>query len=182
MTAQDMLRRRYQKALADIGDTERDYTTQSVTKNAQRMGEMEGGFGANEQARIRSEAEEVRKDTTEGYNLESTYLKNIEEEEKERARKAKLGGFLQAGATLLGAALALPTGGMSVAAGAALGGTLGSIGNTLYGTGSAPSMDFSFLGEWEDYRKRIKPPTDTTDTTDTYDKTEYQIEDTGRLT
>lgn len=169
MTAQDMLRRRYQKALADIGDTERDYTTQSVAQNARRMGEMEGGFGANEQARIRTEAGEVRKDTTEGYNLESTYLKNIEEEEKERARKAKLGGYLKAGGTIAGAALAPFTGGASLA----IGTTLGEIGNTLYGTGSAPSMDFSFLGEWEDYQKRIKPPTDT------YDKTEYQFEDTG---
>ena len=151
-TSQELLRMKYLKQLQDIADSQSDYGEQIKTGYA--LNGMEGGFGANEQRKMQTEAGALKTDITKGYQLESDYLKKIEADQKEAARRQKLGGMLQAGGTILGAALAPLTGGLSVAGGAALGGTLGSIGNTLYGTGSAPSIDLSFIDDFNNMKAR----------------------------
>lgn len=158
MTARDLLRRRYLEQLQELAGEESDYREQIKVGYMAPTG-MEGGFGQDEQSRLRREAAEYRAGMQKEYTLQDQYLKQSEDEAKKAARKAKLGGLLKAGGTILGAALAVPTMGASLgitgalSAGAALGGTLGEVGNTLYGTGAAPSIDLSFLGDFERWNK-----------------------------
>jgi len=163
MNAQQLLQRKYQEQLQDVYQDEEDYA-ERIRVNSLMGGEMSGGYGNAQASKLRSEAAETKTALKEDYRLKSEYLKEQEDEIKEQQRKEKLGGWLKAGGQLLGAgvglALAPATGGMSLMTGlgigAGAGGMVGEVGNTLFGTGAPPQIDFGFLADYQDYKHRKK--------------------------
>lgn len=110
---------------------------------------IQGGFATDRGIVLDKEAKQAAADIETEFQTELDVLEEIEAQRKKAEDEAKKKGVmrnvLQLGGMALGAALAIPTGGLSLAAGASLGGTAGSLAGGLLGYNDLQAGDVGRL-------------------------------------
>ena len=149
-SALDILNIAQNRDLQDLGQFESD-TGQQLNQAYTLGNGMEGGFGANEQTRLRNEVAQSKADVVQNYNVKRQIIQERERLAKEAAEKQKKAALLQGiGGVVSGASSFLgPVGGM-------IGGAVGQ-GISAAGQfeGDQPiNIDWSMLdNRWRKWRK-----------------------------
>lgn len=160
MTAEGLLKKYYQDIYRQVAEQYSDIGERLKVGYASPVG-IETGFLAGEQNRLSSEYNKYLQRLREQERTQAQILEEQRKQQEDAARKQRIANYLKVGGIVAGAMLAPLTGGMSMAAGASLGGLLGGVGGSLITGGEVPQFDFGFIDEWNKYRKEKKDKEET---------------------
>lgn len=151
--SRQMLSKRKNIGLANLYQAEQSLEEQMRARGIQQQAAsgIQGGFTNDNQQVLQQEGQQAEQDIETEFQSELDIINETERQAKKQEADAKKArGWntaLSLGGTAIGALLAIPTGGMSLAAGAALGGGVGRTASGLLGYGDINSADVGQLME-----------------------------------
>jgi len=151
--SRQMLSKRKNIGLANLYQAEQSLEEQMRSRGIQQQAAsgIQGGFTNDNQAVLTTEANQAEGDIEKEFQSELDIINETERQAKEQEKKAKknriVNTALSLAGTAVGALLAIPTGGTSLAVGASLGGGAGRAVSGLLGYGDINSSDVGQMME-----------------------------------